>query len=66
MNADLTTADLALRLRCSKWKVLEESKRHGIGINLGGRAGYRFTEDDVEALRRALAVPAKVETRRFA
>ena len=51
---------------CSSRKISTEARRLGIGMNLGGRAGLRFTEADVEALRRALTPPPKVETRRFA
>lgn len=65
-EADLKTADVADVLGCSGRKVWTEARRHGIGYNLGGRAGWRFTEADVEKLRRALAPAAPVKRRRVA
>lgn len=65
MTAELmTTTDLASRLRCSNWKVLKEAKRLGIGANLGGRAGYRFSETDLAAIQTALTPPPAVPRRR--
>lgn len=66
MSTDLTAAEVALKFKCGKRKVTDEATRLGIGYNLGGRAGYRFTEADVEALRRALTPAPKVEGRRIA
>lgn len=66
-TTDLTAADVAtiLGLR-TKRKVWEEARKHGIGYNLGGRAGWRFTEADVDRLRKAMAPPAPVKRRRVA
>jgi len=55
-RTDLTTADVAIRLTCSAYKVRSLAKHLGIGINLGGRAGYRFTEAEYEALRESMRV----------
>jgi excisionase family DNA binding protein len=49
-----TTAELAAEMRVSKRKVTELATTHGIGANVGGSAGYRFREADVEALWEAL------------
>ena len=67
MSALLTAAEVAERLRCSTRKVTDEASRHGIGTNLKGRAGYRFTEADVERLLAAMSpapVVAKKRSRR--
>lgn len=62
----LTAADVAEKFRCSPRKVRDEAKRIGAGINLGGRAGFRFTEDDVVRIKAALGIQAAapVERRR--
>lgn len=61
-----TTAEVAQWLRCSRAKVYALAKEHGVGFNLGGSAGYRFTHSDKIALQRALrpAVPATKPARR--
>lgn len=46
----LTTADVAERLRCSTKTVRRRSAELGIGVNLAGQAGYRYTEADVDLL----------------
>lgn len=51
---DLTTTDVGVRLRCHPQTIARHALRLGIGVNLGGRAGYRFTEADVSELREAL------------
>lgn len=51
---DLTAQDVADRLKWSKRLVTKTATVHGIGLNLGGSAGYRFTEADVDTLREAL------------
>lgn len=63
---DLKAADVADRFGCSVRKVQKEAARFGIGMNLGGRAGWRFSESDVAALRKALAPAAPVKRRRVA
>lgn len=59
-----TTFEVAQMFRCSGRKVLTEAKRIRVGSNLGGRAGYRFTADDIAALREAMRPPEQVERRR--
>lgn len=64
-----TTAEVATQLRCSAWKVRSEAKRLGIGYDLGGRAGFRFTQADVDAIRaagRLMSQPAPRRRRRRA
>lgn len=61
---DLTTAEVADRLRCSARKVTETASRLGVGANLGGRAGFRFTEAEVEELRASMRPNAPVGRRR--
>lgn len=63
---DRNASQVAAIFGCSKRKVTDEATRHGIGYNLGGRAGYRFTAADVERLRKAMAPRAAVEGRRSA
>ena len=58
-----TASEVATEFRCSTQKVRAEAAKHGIGSNLGGRAGWRFTEADVKALLEAMR-PAKVVTTR--
>lgn len=53
-TATETTAEVASWLRCSRAKVYALAREHRIGINLGGRAGWRFTEADKKALREAM------------
>ena len=53
-----TRAAVAAEFRCSPRKVSEVARRHGIGADLGGRAGWRFTSDDKRRLW-AVMKPAK-------
>lgn len=62
VDQTFTTAEVAHWLRCSRAKVYSIAKAHGIGINLGGSAGYRFTEADKKALRDALRPTAAAAT----
>lgn len=65
VERDMTAAEVADILRCKPRKVWTEAAKHGIGANLGGRAGWRFTRADVDALRAALrAAPAPSQRRR--
>lgn len=61
-----TTAEVAAEFRCSERKITETATRHGIGANLGGTAGFRFRDADVEKLWDALKpeVVAPVRRRR--
>lgn len=58
-----TAAEVADELRISKRKVTDLATSLGIGANVGGRAGYRFTEYDVLALWEAMR-PKVAETPR--
>ena len=62
--ATLTTADVAARLRCAPKTVTRYARQHGVGIRLGGRAGWRFSEADYDRLVQALSPAAPVERRR--
>lgn len=64
MSATLTTADLADRLRCNERTVRKAAAALGIGINLGGRAGYRYTEAEADQLWASLRPVQPVERRR--
>lgn len=63
---DLRTSEVADILGCSERKVWSEAAKHGVGYNLRGRAGWRFTEADVDKLRAAMAPPKPVKRRRVA
>jgi hypothetical protein len=60
----MTTAELAEELRCSEWKVRQLARQHRVGMNLGGRAGYRFADVDVETLRKRLVPTAPKQGKR--
>lgn len=50
-STEVFTADeVAAEFRCSTRKVTDLARLNGIGANLGGRAGWRFTEADKAAL----------------
>jgi len=53
---DLTTSDVANRLGCSHYKVYSLARQLGVGINLGGPAGFRFTEAEYERLRSSMRI----------
>lgn len=51
MTAPLkTSADLAALFGCDKRTIREKAKALGLGVALGGRAGYRYSEADVAVL----------------
>lgn len=64
--ADYTAAEVASIFRCGPVKIMDEAKRIGVGVNLRGRAGWRFSVRDIEALRVAMAPPPPIERRRRA
>lgn len=43
-------SDLATEFDCSVKTIHKRAKALGIGINFGGRAGYRFSADDKHKL----------------
>lgn len=59
-----TTREVAEQFRCSTWKVLKVAKAAGIGMDVGGRAGWRFTDSDVQALREAMRPQPQTPVRR--
>jgi len=63
MDETLTIHEVAETFRCGPRKVANVAKAHGIGVNLGGRAGWRFTAADKLALWEAMR-PKKVVTPR--
>jgi hypothetical protein len=61
---DRTTAEVAEELRCSDEHVRVLAKRLNVGYNLGGRAGWRFPEADIAAMKEALRPVKPVNVRR--
>ena len=59
-----TSADLAARFGVDRRTIREKATALGLGIAFGGRAGYRYTDDDVTELETALRPAAPVEKRR--
>jgi hypothetical protein len=55
---------LAAIFGCSPRKIRETATALGIGLALGGRAGYRYSEADLEAIKAALTPAPPVERRR--
>ena len=64
--SDHTAAQVAAIFGCNRRKVWDVARAKGIGYQLGGRAGWRFTEADVDRLRKAMAPPPPVEEKRTA
>jgi hypothetical protein len=56
-----TIYEVAEEFRCSPRKISDVARAHGIGMNLKGSAGWRFTATDKDKLRQALR-PAKSES----
>lgn len=54
MKTFLKAQEVADRLECHRRTVINLAKANDIGANMGGSVGYRFTEDDVDALLVAL------------
>lgn len=59
-----TTAEVAEQLRCSPNKIRKQASALGIGANLQGRAGYRYTQAEVDALWDSMRPVQPVERRR--
>lgn len=59
----LTSVELAAKFRTTRRHITDLANTHGIGFNLGGSAGFRFTPADVVALREALK-PQQASARR--
>lgn len=63
----LDTADAALLLDVSTWKVRQLAKRLSVGYNVGGKSGWRFSHAEVDAMRdsmRPVPMPAHRRRRR--
>lgn len=59
------TADVAAKLGCSPTTVRNRARAAGVGINLDGRAGMRFSDRDIEQLVATLRpAPAPTTPRR--
>lgn len=50
----LTTREVAERFQCSRKTVVRLAADLKIGTNLGGSAGFRFTEAEVEQMYASL------------
>lgn len=59
-----TAYEVADEFRCSTRKVTDIARANRIGVNLGGRAGWRFNRADVLALWEAMRPPAPIEVPR--
>lgn len=59
-----TVYEVAEEFRCSPRKVSDIARANGIGAQLGGRAGWRFTEADKLALWDAMRPAKKAIVRR--
>lgn len=64
--SDKTAAQVAAVFGCNRRKVWDVARAKGIGYQLGGRAGWRFTDADIDKLRAAMAPPPPVQRRRSA
>lgn len=45
-----TTKDIATDLGCSVWKVRQVAQAIKVGMDLGGRAGFRYSAADRQAI----------------
>lgn len=58
--------DVAAMFGCHRQTLIRIAKRLGVGMNLGGRAGFRFSDDDVAVIREALRPKVVTKRRRSA
>lgn len=61
---NLKASDLARELDVSRKTVLKRTRALGLGINLEGRAGYRFSEADRQRLFESMRPEAPVARKR--
>jgi hypothetical protein len=69
MTTYATTPEVAAHLRVSPTTVQRIARKLGVGINIRGSAGWRFSPADVAAIEQALRpaqVPAPRRRRRSA
>lgn len=59
-----TTAEVAEQLRITPRKVRKQSAELGLGANIGGTAGYRYTQADIDALWDSMRPVQQVAPRR--
>lgn len=59
-----TAPEVAEEFRCSAWKVKKVARENGIGVNLDGSAGWRFTEADKQRLWDAMRPKKAAPVRR--
>lgn len=59
-----TAAEVADELRISPRKVREVAKEIGVGANVGGTAGYRYSEADKLAIWESMRPVQEVAPRR--
>lgn len=59
-----STADLAAELGTARKTIRKKAARLGIGIDLEGRAGFRYSEADRRALLDSMKPSAPVAPRR--
>lgn len=59
-----TAAEVAQRLQCAQATVRRRTFQLGLGVRLGGRAGNRYSEADVQALLQSMRAEPPVERRR--
>ncbi len=59
-----TIYEVAAEFRCRPRKVSDVARRLGVGAQLGGSAGWRFTEADKRALWDAMRPAPKVPVRK--
>lgn len=59
-----TTAEVAEQLRIGTRKVRKVAASIGAGINVGGTAGYRYTQTDVDAMWDAMRPAQPITPRR--
>lgn len=60
----LTTHEIAEDLRCSPRKIRKVAAAIGVGVDLGGRAGFRYTEVEKDLIWEAMRPAKPVERRR--
>lgn len=59
-----TTADLAAELGVASKTVRRRAAELGLGMNVSGRAGYRYSAADRQALHDSMRTPVEVKPRR--
>lgn len=59
-----STADVAAKIGCHPGTVRRRTKELGLGIDVAGRAGYRFSDADIEALVESMRPTAATTTKR--